>query len=299
MKHNWSLAEFDYSLITPLSEDELSLGFDYFADQVDNEIQNHLISELMARYADVSKQLETKNEQLNKYSKQLEELVQEKVKEISASQIATIHALVKAAESRDDDTGKHVERTSLFCKLIADKMYEAGLYPDIIDEIYAESISKASPLHDIGKVGIKDTILLKHGRLTPEEFEIMKSHVKIGYDMLASTREMYPGNVFLKIGTEIAIYHHEKWDGNGYMHGLCGDAIPLSARIMALSDIYDALRSRRVYKEPFSHDKTRTIIIEGRGSIFDPAIVDIFTEHHLLFEEIYDGLSFADNERAE
>jgi len=270
---------------------ELKLKLDYFADQTDNEIQNRLISELMARYADVSKQLEDKNRLLNEYNEHLEELVQEKIKEISASQIATIHALVKAAESRDDDTGTHIERTSLFCKLIADKLHEAGQFPEIIDESYAENISKASPLHDIGKVGIKDAILLKPDRLTPDEFEIMKTHVNIGHDTLASAQKTYPGNVFLKIGIEIAKYHHEKWDGSGYMNGLAGEDIPLAARIMALADVYDALRSRRVYKEPFPHEKARTIIIEGRGSHFDPVLIDIFTGNHLQFEEIFDRLS--------
>jgi len=267
------------------------LRFDYFADQVDNEIQNQLVSELMARYAEVSKQLDEKNEQLRKYSEHLEELVQEKVEEISASQIATIHALVKAAESRDDDTGTHIERTSLFCKLIAEKLFESGKYEDVVNAAYAENISRASPLHDIGKIGIEDAILLKPGRLTPEEFEIMKTHVDIGYEMLASTREMYPGNIFLKFGIEIAKYHHEKWNGSGYMQELAGEDIPLAARIMAVSDVYDALRSRRVYKEPFPHEKTYEIIVEGRGTHFDPALVDVFIEHHEEFRKIYDELS--------
>ena len=277
--------------MTSSSDDKLKLMLDYFADQTDNEIQNHLISEFMARYADVSKQLTDKNEQLRMYSENLEDLVEEKVKEISASQIATIHALVKAAESRDDDTGKHIERTSLFCELIAKKLYEARLYPDIIDEKYAEHIAKASPLHDIGKIGIKDAVLLKPGRLTPEEFEVMKTHVNIGYETLASAQAAYPGNVFLKIGIEIAKYHQEKWDGSGYMRGLAGEDIPLSARIMALSDVYDALRSRRVYKEPFSHEKAYSIIMEGRGNHFDPVLVDLFNVHHPLFEQIFDRLS--------
>ena len=289
--HNEKLKVFDLDFIISASDDELRLKLDYFADQTDNEIQNQLVVELMTRYADVSKQLDDKNEQLRKYSVHLEELVQEKVKEISASQIATIHALVKAAESRDDDTGAHIERTSSFCKLIAEKLYEAGKYTEVIDGAYIENISKASPLHDIGKVGVKDAILLKPARLTNEEFAIMKTHVNIGYETLASSQEMYPGNVFLKIGTDIAKYHHEKWDGGGYMLGLAGEAIPLSARIMALSDVYDALRSKRVYKDGFSHEKACAIITEGHGSHFDPSIVDIFTEHHTLFEEIYDRLS--------
>jgi len=291
MAQNWPFLGADNELPETLDADKLLIGFDYFADQVDNEIQNGLVSELMARYAEVSKQLDEKNEQLRIYSEHLEELVQEKVEEISASQIATIHALVKAAESRDDDTGTHIERTSLFCELIAKKLLEAGRYTDTIDDSYCDTISKASPLHDIGKVGIPDAILLKPGRLTPEEFEIMKTHVNIGYEMLASTREMYPGNKFLMLGIEIAKYHHEKWDGSGYMQELTGNDIPLSARIMALSDVYDALRSRRVYKEPFSHEKTYDIIIEGRGSHFDPTIVDVFIKHDKLFEEIYDRLA--------
>lgn len=277
------------------NDNEFILGFDYFADQVDSEIQNELIAELMARYAGLSKQLDEKNEQLKEYSEHLEDLVEEKVKEISASQISTIHALVKCAESRDDDTGKHIERTSLFCRLIADGLLEAGKYTDIVDTAYVDNVSKASPLHDIGKIGITDEILLKPGRLTTEEFEIMKTHVDIGYDTLISTHEMYPGNVFLKIGLEIAKYHHEKWDGGGYMNGLSGEDIPISARIMSLSDVYDALRSKRVYKDAFTHEKTYEIIAEGRGKHFDPAVADIFTGNHLLFEGIFNRLSAENN----
>ncbi|MDR0468742.1 MAG: HD domain-containing protein [Peptococcaceae bacterium] len=291
MKQYGLLAGLDFDIITSLSGDAMRLGFDYFADQVDNEIQNHLISELMVRYTDVSRQIEEKNERLRGYSERLEDLVQEKVNEISASQVATIHALVKAAESRDDDTGTHIERTSSFCRLIAEKLYEDEYKPNTIDEVYAENIAKASPLHDIGKVGIMDAILLKPSRLTPDEFEVMKTHVDIGHDTLVSVQTMYPGNVFLKYGIEIAKYHHEKWDGSGYMRGLAGEEIPLSARIMALSDVYDALRSKRIYKDAYSHDKTCTIITEGRGSHFDPVLVDIFLDNHSYFDEIYHRLS--------
>jgi len=281
----------DLDLMLASPGDESKLILDHFIDQLDSETQNHLVAELMTRYADVSMQLEDKNRQLNLYNEHLEELVQEKVKEISASQIATIHALVKAAESRDDDTGTHIERTSLFCKLIADKLFEARLYPELIDKVYAENISKASPLHDIGKVGIKDAILLKPARLTPEEFETMKTHVTIGKATLARAQSTYPGNIFLRIGIQIAENHHEKWDGSGYRNGLAGEDIPLSARIMAVSDVYDALRSKRVYKDAFSHEKARAIIVEGRGTHFDPVIVDVFDECHEAFAEIFDRLS--------
>jgi len=270
---------------------EHKLFLEYFANQVDNNIQNHLVSELMTRYADMSKQLEEKNQLLNEYNNHLEKLVQEKVKEISSSQVATIHALVKSAESRDDDTGAHIERTARYCRVIAEKLREAGMYEDLINDEYIENIEMAAPLHDIGKVGIPDAILLKPGRLTDEEFETMKSHVIKGYDTLASVDNLYHENAFLRLGMEISRYHHEKWDGGGYLSELLQGEIPLSARIMALSDVYDALRSKRVYKEAFSHEKTVSIIKEGRGNHFDPELVDIFLEHNELFNDIYNELS--------
>ena len=271
---------------------------DSFADEVDNHIQTALVSELMARYADVSSQLEERNcelaiseEKLKKYNEQLEKLVEEKVKEIYVSQVATIHALVKAAESRDDDTGTHIERTSAYCRLIAEKLHEAGAGHEHAGPGYAENLAMASPLHDIGKIGIPDAILLKPGRLTEEEFEIMKTHVLIGHGTLVSIEKTYSGNTFLELGMEIAASHHEKWDGSGYTRGLSGEAIPLSARIMALSDVYDALRSKRVYKEGFSHQKAVDIIAQGRESHFDPVLVDIFLQNHSQFEGIFDRLA--------
>lgn len=285
------LTALEFEQLEPHSDEYLKMLFDYHADQTDNKIQNKLVSELMVRYADVSKQLEEKNALLKKHNENLEELVQEKVNEISASQMATIHALVKSAESKDDDTGTHIERTSNFCRIIADKLYEKRIYPHIVDETYSEYISKASPLHDIGKVGIKDAILLKPGRLTDEEFVIMKTHAMIGYNTLASVGTLYSENKFIKIGIEVAKCHHEKWDGSGYPEGLSGEDIPLSARIMAVSDVYDALRSRRVYKEPFSHALTFDILAEGRGKHFDPVLVEIFLKNDHLFDDIYNRLS--------
>ena len=215
------------------------------------------------------------------------ELVNEKVRDITASQIAVIHALVKLSESRDDETGAHIERTSGYCKLIAEKIRDADMYHHAVDDLYAENISKASPLHDIGKVGIADAILLKPDRLTGDEFDLMKTHVIHGYETLASVERLYPANIFIKLGMEISRYHHEKWDGSGYMYGLAGESIPLSARIMALSDVYDALRSKRVYKEAFPHEKTIDIIAQGRGKHFDPFLTDIFLDNHEMFQQIF------------
>lgn len=226
-------------------------------------------------------------DKLELYNKHLEEMVSEQVKEISEAQMATIYALVKLAESRDDDTGAHIERTAGYCRLLAQKAQALPEYAGLVDEEYIATIYRASPLHDIGKVGISDGILLKPGKLTAEEFAIMKTHVEIGYQTLKNVEDRYHSNTFVKMGLDITRYHHEKWDGSGYLAGLAGRAIPLSARIMALADVYDALRSRRVYKEPYSHEKSLGIIQEGRGKHFDPVLVDLFLENEREFEALY------------
>ncbi|MBN2724295.1 MAG: response regulator [Deltaproteobacteria bacterium] len=213
--------------------------------------------------------------QLENTNRELEKRVLEQVKEISESQIATIAALAKLAESRDDDTGKHIERVQTFCRMIAEKMKNHVLFSTRIDDTFMANIYHASPLHDIGKVGIPDAILLKPGKLTSEEFEQMKTHTIIGAHTLEEVKGKYPANKFIEMGIEIAKYHHEKWNGQGYPEGLHGEEIPLSARIMAVVDVYDALRAKRPYKDPFSHEKTMEIIKEGSGTHFDPAIVNI------------------------
>jgi len=272
-------------------DEEEHLILDYFADQVDDAIQNHLVAELITMYTEASEQLNEKNELLYKYNAHLEELVEKKVQEISTSQIATIHALVKSAESRDDETGAHIERTAKYCRLIAEKLFEAKKHTDIVNEHYIDNIEKAAPLHDIGKVAVADAILLKPGKLTDAEFAIMKTHVTKGYETLASVANLYSENTFLNLGMEISRYHHEKWDGTGYVSKLSGEDIPLSARIMALSDVYDALRSKRVYKDAFPHDTVIEIIAQGRGRHFDPELVDIFLDNHQQFCDIFDELS--------
>lgn len=228
-------------------------------------------------------------ETLQRYNQQLENTVNEKIKEINESHLTTIYALVKLAESRDDDTGDHIKRTSSYCRLLASHLREDGYHLDQIDETFIENIALASPLHDIGKVGIPDQILLKPGKLTPEEFAVMKTHVTIGYNTLASVEKMYPGNAFLRMGMEITRYHHERWDGTGYQDGLAGEEIPLAARMMAISDVYDALRSRRVYKEPFSHEHSMELMVQGRGKHFDPLLVDEFAAHHEEYRAVFDN----------
>ena len=226
--------------------------------------------------------------ELEKYTQHLEDLVEEKVKEITDSQLATIFGLIKLSESRDDETGNHIERTSGFCRLLAEKTGEKGFYLDLIEDSFIETIEKASPLHDIGKVGIPDHILLKPGKLTEEEFVIMKSHVEIGYQTLEKMEKQYPNNALVKMGMEIALNHHERWDGSGYPKGKAGESIPLAARIMSLADVYDALRSKRVYKEAYTHEKSMEIILAGKASHFDPLLVEVFSENQEQFSLMYD-----------
>lgn len=218
---------------------------------------------------------------------QLEALVAKKVKQITASQMGTITALAKLAEHRDEDTGSHLERVSAYCEIIARDLLKRNVIQGI-SENYICLLKDSSALHDIGKVAIPDHILLKPGRHTIEEFEIMKTHSKLGAETLRQVLETDPTNDFMKIGYEIALNHHEKWDGSGYPNGIAGENIPLSARIMAIADVYDALRSERCYKKGFSHSKAYAIIDEGKGSHFDPILVESFIREEKKFEAVWE-----------
>lgn len=232
-------------------------------------------------------------QELEKHNSQLEEMVQQQVKEISDSQIATIIAMAKLSEYRDDDTGHHLDRIQIFCKLLAAGLSEKPGYNKTINQEYMKDIYLASSLHDIGKVGIRDSILLKPGKLTKDEFEEMKQHTIIGARALCAVSNSYPKNAFVNMGIAVALFHHEKWDGSGYPYGIAGKNIPTCARIMAVADVYDALRSRRVYKPAFSHEKSREIIISESGTRFDPMLVEIFLEKEAEFREIRDSMSGA------
>jgi putative two-component system response regulator len=187
-----------------------------------------------------------------------------------------IFALAKLAETRDKDTGLHLERIREYCRILATDLSEREKYREIIDGEYIQLLYLTSPLHDIGKVGIPDNVLLKPGRLTPEEFELMKQHTIIGGNTLQAAADMNPEARFLSMAWDIAMTHHERFDGTGYPRGLAGEAIPLSGRITSLADVYDALTSERVYKPAYSHETSRSIILEGRGTQFDPDVVDAF-----------------------
>jgi putative two-component system response regulator len=185
--------------------------------------------------------------EVERYNRYLEQLVAEKVKEISESQLAMIFAMVKLAESRDDETGTHIWRVREYCVALAGVLQRQEGLRDAFTEPFVRDLYNAAPLHDIGKVGISDAILLKPEKHTAEEFEIMKTHTTIGAHTLRGVGEKYPKNGFVTMGAEIAQSHHERWDGSGYPQGLVGEAIPLAARIMSVADIYDALRTTRRY----------------------------------------------------
>lgn len=229
--------------------------------------------------------------ELEKHNHHLEDLVREQVKEIEASQMATIFALAKLAESRDDETGQHLERVQLLSRCLTNKLSESDAYKNIINEAYSNIIFNACSLHDIGKVGIPDNILLKPGKLTPEEFEVMKTHTLIGAQNLSSVYDSYPCNNVVKMGIAIARSHHERWDGTGYPDGLADEAIPLEARIMSIVDVYDALRSERCYKSAIAHQETLNIMLTSAGTQFDPEIIKVFVKVENEFERIFDSLS--------
>ena len=223
---------------------------------------------------DVTKQLKAEREK-QRLTAQLHE-----------ARAATILGLAKLAEYRDEGTGTHLERIREYSRLIAEQMSRLPKYRDYITKEYTADIYQSSILHDIGKVGIPDAILLKPGELTRTEFEIIKTHTVLGGDALDAIDSRIDGTSFLTLGREIAYHHHEKWDGSGYPHGLSEGAIPLSARIVALADVYDALTSKRFYKEAYLHEEARDIILGLRGAHFDPDVVDAFRTLESHFSRI-------------
>jgi putative two-component system response regulator len=230
--------------------------------------------ELLVRVVAHLRQRRTQLES-EKHARKLEAFVLEQVTEITDSQMATIVALARLAESRDDQTGGHLERTQQYCRRIAQKLSESADF-SIIDHTFIDNIEYASALHDIGKVAISDLILLKPTELTGAEFETMKTHTVLGAQTLVAVSEKYPNNDFLAMGIKIARWHHERWDGAGYPDGLAGEAIPLPARIMAVADVYDALMSHRSYKRSFTHVDSCDIIVSQSGLQFDPDVVAAF-----------------------
>jgi putative two-component system response regulator len=242
-------------------------------------------------------QLKAARDLLKDQNAWLEREVQARTREVVAVQDVTIRALASLAETRDNETGKHIRRTQEYVKALALRLQQHSRFRSELTDATIEALYKSAPLHDIGKVGIPDRILLKPGRLDADEFEVMKRHTTLGHDALLRAEEGADiQSDFLRYAREIALGHQEKWDGSGYPHGLRGEAIPISARLMALADVYDALISRRVYKEPRSHEEAVQAIVAGRDKHFDPEVVDAFLAIEGQFRDI--AALHADDEAA-
>ena len=216
---------------------------------------------------------------LANHNRILDEQVRERTAQLEEAYCDTVYTLVRAAEHKDEETGHHIRRISHYCKVMAEAMN--------MPSVFQSAIFHASPMHDIGKIGIADHVLLKPGGFTPEEWTIMRTHCTLGASILGSGTSPYT-----RMGAEIALNHHERWDGSGYPNGLKGEAIPLAARIMQICDVYDALRSKRPYKLPIDHARTVEIITHGDGRVepahFDPAVLVCFAAQADRFAAIYE-----------
>ena len=206
------------------------------------------------------------------------------------TQDAIIRSLVGLVEMHDPVTGKHLERTQHFVKALVRKLQDRPNFKDVLTQKIIHSIYMSAPLHDIGKLRVRDAVLLKPGKLTAEEFDEMKKHAAYGGTVLDQAIERLGYSSFLAVARDIACYHHEKWDGTGYPVGLEGDAIPFPARIMAVADVYDALTSKRPYKEPWPHERARDLIVNERGKHFDPVVVDVFIDVQNEFRKVAQDL---------
>ncbi|MDH5785560.1 MAG: response regulator [Chromatiales bacterium] len=239
--------------------------------KVDNHIRNH-----------------QKNSALYKRNKLLNNQLTDTIQELQVVQDVTIMALATLTEVRNAETGDHIWRTQEYVKVLAQLLRQSERYCETLTERDIYLMYKSAPLHDIGKVGIPDEILSKPAALTADEIEVIKTHPLIGFNALSHAESLYPDtqSSFLKYAREICCSHHERWDGNGYPHGLVGDEIPLSARIMAIADVYDALVSERAYKDAMPHEEAVSYICGQSGASFDPYIIGLFEKNHLEFKAI-------------
>jgi putative two-component system response regulator len=219
-------------------------------------------------------------------NEELEKRVLKRTLELNLTQEVSIDAMANLSEYRDQETGKHIQRTKMYVKLLAERMITRPEFEGQLNYEFIDSLYLSAPLHDIGKIGIRDSILMKKGKLTDKEFEEMKQHTVIGFNAIKTASLKLGKNSFLKSAMELTLHHHEKWDGTGYPDGLKKTSIPLSCRIMAIGDVYDALISKRPYKPPFSHNEAVQIIVESGGTHFDPVIVSVFQEINEDFHKI-------------
>lgn len=220
--------------------------------------------------------------------------LEKKNRELALTQDVTIETVATLAEYRDNETGNHILRTKRYVRILAERLAQQPDFQAQLTPEYIELLCKSAPLHDIGKIGVPDAILLKEGRLNEEEMEEMKLHSKYGYEALSRSADKLGHSSFLLLASEIAYTHHERWDGSGYPQGLHGEITPLSGRIMAVADVYDAMISRRIYKAPIKHTEAIDYLVEQRGKLFDPVIIDVLLEVSETFRQT--ASEYADSE---
>jgi putative two-component system response regulator len=229
--------------------------------------------------------------ELKNHRDRLEELVRERTRELEQTQAVTFMSLGTLAEFRDPETGGHIQRTAQYVHLLCEELAKTEKYRDILTRSVIDQLTRSAPLHDIGKVGIPDAILLKPGKLTEKEFDTMRTHAYMGYKALKRSTMMLGGNSFLDYAMDVAYSHHERWNGNGYPRGLSGEDIPLAGRIMILADVYDALTSVRPYKPAFSHETSKNIMVTEMQGHFDPEILGAFLDIEDLFRAVAQALA--------
>ncbi|MBD5470651.1 MAG: response regulator [Lachnospiraceae bacterium] len=224
-------------------------------------------------------ELEQYRHNLENMVKEQAEKITEDARRISEIQESVIVGMANLIESRDGSTGKHVKNTQMYVRMIANELYQRKLFPVELTQEYIQNLCKAAPLHDVGKIKVSDSILQKPGKLTPEEFDAMKLHTTYSRKIIQTIIGDVEDEYYVRIVEDIAMYHHERWDGTGYPTGLAGDSIPLAARIMAVADVFDALYEERCYKPPIRPiERIMQIMSEGRGTQFDPTVIDVFME---------------------
>ncbi len=274
MKKNPDTAEIPVIFLTGKTDPEnelkgLSLGaVDY--------ITKPFSPPLLLKRIELHLQLLSQKEALQSFNDNLIDLVRERTNEVTALQNAVIKWAAELVEFRDDETGRHVERVQRYLQMLLDSIKKPKHYVDEVSSWDTEAFIKSALLHDVGKIKIRDDILLKPARLNEDEYANMKLHALYGKLLLESLQEDVPNQAFLEYAKTLAYRHHEKWDGTGYPGHLRGEEIPLQARMMALADVYDALISKRPYKDPYPHEQAMQIIAEGRGTQFDPVLTDLF-----------------------
>jgi len=247
-----------------------------YNSKVNTFIHTYQINKLNDNLLTANTEIEKQKDDLHNYNENLEKMVQEKTKRIVELKNAVMETMAELVERRDDTTGGHIDRTSRYLKIFLGAVIKDSGYSGLSHSWNIEQMVLSAQLHDVGKIAIADSILGKPGKLDKEEFEIMKSHTVLGGEIIKDIQNKTQEHEFLDYAFTFAVYHHEKWDGSGYPYGKAGEDIPLPSRIMAIIDVYDALISKRPYKEPFTHEEAVKIIEDGKGTHFDPKLVEVF-----------------------